>query len=114
MPSNLTAAAVSCCVALVLTGCASKGAGYSSYEPRPAQTIAAAPKPDVEGDGRDAQPAAPRHLKSIPDDPTQPWSPNYGGPRVAPALPAPAAPKAAAIPDDLPPDFRKRLVSRAD
>ena len=101
MPSNLTAAAVSCCVALVLTGCASKGAGYSSYEPRPAQTIAAAPKPDVEGDGRDAQPAAPRHLKSIPDDPTQPWSPNYGSqPARRPVLtappPAPARPRIAA------------------
>jgi hypothetical protein len=105
---------LSCVAALVLTGCASKGASHSGYQPPPAHHVATLPKPEVEDDGREAQPAAPRHLKAIPDDPTQPWSPNYGGPKTAPARMTPAAPRTASIPDDLPPDFRKRLVTKAD
>jgi len=109
----LAVTAIGCLAGLVVAGCASKST--TSYDARPPQHVAAAKPAEMEDDGREAQPAAPRHLKSQPDDPREPWSPNYGGPSprpLTPAVPPPA--RAAMIPDDLPPDFRKRLVTRAD
>ncbi len=81
------------------------------------------PKPEMEADGIEVQ-APPRlRQRREPDDPTEPFSPNYGSvpPRVpvgspeqvyapgaAPAV-APAAPPA--LPADLPPQFRRRIAA---
>ncbi len=73
--------------------------------PYPQQVAAApAPREEMEDDGLPVQrPPLARSVRQ-PDDPSEPFSRNYGAP-------APAAPqKAAAIPDDLPPAFRKKLV----
>ncbi len=72
-------------LALLLTGCASK---QSSYE----QARVAAPLPsqvtrvEIEDDGLPAQ-LAPRYRQPGRDDPSEPWSPNYGNGGRAP-LPA--------------------------
>ena len=63
-----------------------------------------APREEREDDALPVQrPPLARSVRQ-PDDPSEPFSRNYGGP-------APAAPRrAAAIPDDLPPAFRKKLI----
>ena len=72
-------------IAVMLTGCASK---QSSYE----QARVAGPPPsqvtrvEIEDDGLPAQ-LAPRYRQPGRDDPTEPWSPNYGNGQRAP-LPA--------------------------
>jgi hypothetical protein len=73
--------------------------------------VAAAPVPVpvvVEDDGREGQLPPPRSIRHEPDDPTEPFSPNYG---TAPRHRADAAPHKAAIPLDLPPAFRRQLAS---
>ncbi len=48
-----------------------------------------------------------RHTKSGPDDPTEPFSPNYGPqPETESREPAPPA-----VPADLPPSFRRQIAS---
>ncbi len=101
----LSSAARVCVIGLALlctTGCASKQASYD------APYRVAAPqdqiKVEIEDDGLPAQ-IAPRHARPGPDDPSQPWSPNYGKGTAsrqaetaapsAPATPAPAAGPAA-------------------
>ncbi len=79
--------------ALVGGGCAQNQAYNQSYGqpnwyaggPAPQQSAAAAPIPvEMEDDGRPAQ--VPPRVDGRPtaDDPTQPWSPNYGGPANRP------------------------------
>lgn len=50
----------------------------------------------------EAQVAPPRAIREAPDDPSEPWSRNYG---------PPAPTRRADVPQDLPPDFRRRLVA---
>ncbi len=105
-------------VGVVVGGCATnKQPSYVNApmaDPRPAPA-AATHKVDIEDDGLPAQvPPASRH-PALPDDPTEPWSPNYGGPAPAnsePRTPEPKQPRpghkprrqetAAAIPAPLP------------
>lgn len=69
---------------LALSGCSSTrthqtgGAVYSwlSSEPPPPPHIPV--KRDLEDDGVEAQTAPSRHVRALPDDPSQPWSRNYG------------------------------------
>lgn len=87
-------------VFVVVGGCASSNTTTSQGYYRPAQ-VAAAPQPDVEGDGMAPQAPPPAGRAQQPDDPTQPWSPNYGSqPLRRPVLtappPAPARPRIAA------------------
>lgn len=99
-----------------LGGCASdqyqSAAGYAPAEPRVAQVVV-----DVEADGIPAQTPPPFGARQLPDDPTEPYSRNYGG--ANPSAMGPPGAKAAVqhhensprIPDDLPPAFRQKLVT---
>ena len=78
-------------LALLSAGCATKPA----MAPQARMTAPIA-KVEIEDDGLPAQ-VAPRNRRAAPDDPSQPWSPNYGGPNysgkieTAPASMRPAA-----------------------
>lgn len=84
-------------------------AGYSKQ---------AAADVQVEADGLPVQAAPSARIRDFPDDPSEPFSRNYGGPNpavsVRAAIEAPVAranPKeASAIPADLPPMFRRQLA----
>ena len=86
---------------------------------------ARARKPVVEDDGIEAQAEPPRRQMVEPDDPTEPFSPNYGirpgDPVRRPADPPRRSPPvngegrvraadASQLPADLPPYFKQRLV----
>lgn len=78
---------------VVVGGCASSSSNSSQSYYRPSQ-VAAAPQADVEGDGMAPQAPPPAGRAQQPDDPTQPWSPNYGSrpprrPVAAAAVPPP-------------------------
>lgn len=67
---------------------------YQQIKPQPASDQGW--KTEIEEDGKPAQVPPMQRARPIEDDPTQPWSPNYGradgAPPVAPrVLPAPAA-----------------------
>lgn len=67
-----------------LTGCAT-----SSAEPTPAGPIAQAQRTDAEDDGLPPQVAPPAGIRQLPDDPSEPFSRNYGLPPAAwPGVPA--------------------------
>ncbi len=84
------AAAVMTAQGGLLSGCASEKA---SYVRGPAdQQLAQVRKFEMEDDGQPVQPPPARAMRAEEDDPTQPWSPNYGGP--APIQPRPSAPAA--------------------
>lgn len=81
--------------AILLGGCSSAAplpnsglvSAFVSTQPRQA------PLPvDLEADGREAQRPPPVRMFQRPDDPTQPFSPNYGG------VPLPEQPEEAAPP----------------
>jgi len=55
--------------------------------------------PPVEDDGRPSQLPPRLAARAIPDDPNQPWSPNYGGPALKPKAPVAAASKPATAQD---------------
>lgn len=83
-------------LAVVVSGCASQHA--PSYVSGPTaqirpQQVAAVAKDDLEDDGRPAQ--APPLRRALPeeDDPTQPWSPNYGGPNPSQGQPSGLTPR---------------------
>ena len=112
-------------LALICGGCsstqpASQPNWYATDRPywvsaRPQSQATPAPIPaqkaEVEDDGREAQLPPPRRIRQEPDDPSEPYSRNYGTRppvRKADVSTRPSAP--APIPDDLPPAFRKRLA----
>jgi hypothetical protein len=74
--------------ALIAGGCGhAPTSGYyaetSMYAGAPRQTEAAVPIPvEMEDDGRPAQLPPRAGVRNVPDDPREPWSPNYGGPAV--------------------------------
>lgn len=76
-------------LALLLAGCA----GDSEY--REASWYDDGRKVVMEDDGMPAQTPPLRRTKSVPDDPAEPFSPNYGPP---------------ALPDDLPATFRRKVA----
>ncbi len=92
--------------------------------PRVAGYVDARAEREIEDDGLPAQ-AAPRlRAKPEPDDPSQPFSPNYG--RVIPSRSAGVAAEGtaagagarsrdgmASIPEDLPPAFRRQIADAA-
>lgn len=111
--------------ALALAGCRGHTEAYNS-DP---QTVVATPPPaavtkaELEDDGLPTQ-LPPARTHQIKDDPSEPWSRNYGSHGGAPSEDAadgteaeaeaesprviPAAPK---IPGDLPPTFRRQLAA---
>lgn len=121
--------------ALSLAGCASTQNYQSAHVGHPATRVAAAVT-EVEDDGLPAQAPPPSSVRHQPDDPSEPWSPNYGGanPSVGAHIPrepsdyepihkphAPTAPRGddvadargirPSVPSDLPPAFRQKLVA---
>jgi hypothetical protein len=112
VPSRVLCARSSVLAAMLgLAGCASAPQQYA------AQNIAVAQAVEVEADGRPAQAVPTSRLRSLPDEPVEPFSKNYGGKNPAadkmPAAvepvngPSNVPPK---IPRDLPPVFRKKLM----
>ena len=78
-------------LALAVAGCAStKNPSYVKGPPmgQPGKRVANAPI-DVEDDGRPAQVVPGARQPRLPDDPSQPWSPNYGGPANPKTAPTP-------------------------
>jgi hypothetical protein len=115
-PRAKVAPALALAMAGMLGGCSarseySEGYGYYSA-PAPAQRIAAT-REEIEDDGLPSQTPPLMRTRKLPDNPAEPFSPNYGGPasRQAAIEPRPQRERAvaSAIPDDLPPDFRRRL-----
>jgi hypothetical protein len=86
---------------VVVSGCAANQSPNYVHGPgtqiRPQHTAAVA-KEDLEDDGKPAQ--APPVRRALPeeDDPTQPWSPNYGGPGTPPSQPSGMTPRPAPKP----------------
>lgn len=105
-PVRAAMPAVALALALLAGGCAAsdKGPAYvagpipfpGDLPPLPPQPIHQA-RVEIEADGLPAQ-LAPRNRRAEPDDPSEPWSPNYGQARGVPvkaaltAMPATATP----------------------
>lgn len=107
--------------ALAAGGCANTGNGYSASA-TPTAYVAQGPAVQMESDGLPVQAAPSVTIRQLPDDPTQPFSPNYGGANPASTIsPLPTVkasndvpPFKQAIPYDLPPTFRRQLVAAVD
>lgn len=98
---------------LLAGGCAASDANSPSWVSGPLQALVQAEPPpppkaanairvDIEEDGLPSQ-LAPRDRQAIADDPTEPWSPNYGA-----AAPRAAVPAAAPLPE------KRRITEKAD
>lgn len=72
----------------LLSGCASDKASHVQGPTE--QQLAQIRKVEMEDDGQPVQAPPARAMRAEEDDPTQPWSPNYGGP--APLQPRSSAP----------------------
>jgi hypothetical protein len=96
-------------------GCASNSSqttGHAQSAMHVAQAVV-----DLEDDGLPAQTPPPFAIRKAPDDPNEPYSPNYGGGNPS----ASAAPNdmeyrphhvpEPRVPNDLPPAFRQKLVA---
>lgn len=107
--------------AFAVAGCASRAPTYARapvYEPArhyhaPAR-VAGYRHPkrvEVEGDGIEAQTPPPMVRPPVVDDPTEPFSPNYG--RFTTLKRADAGEPPVYVPNDLPEDFHKALAKQA-
>ena len=105
---------------LGLAGCSS--AQTNSYTAEnaavaPPQAVAQAAAVDVEDDGLPAQTPPSDRIRQLPDDPNEPYSRNYGGENPSSSVleqsssPGNNPEVNPAVPHDLPPDFRRKLVS---
>jgi hypothetical protein len=103
-------------LAALQAGCA---ADSNAYATTPVVAAYVAQIPETEDDGLPSQDAPPARIRQMPDDPSQPYSRNYGGPNPAAAADAPEKAPAdradaqavpPAIPADLPPAFRRQLA----
>jgi hypothetical protein len=96
--------------AVAFGGCASQAPQYSSPHKAMSSTrLAVAPMViEIEDDGLPAQTPPPVRVRMMPDDPSEPFSPNYGRQPVArtPAESPLRTEAYAALPDDLPAAFR--------
>lgn len=104
-------------ITILEVGCASNNGAYYAEAPAVAAYAARSPGVQTEDDGLPSQmPPSPR-IRQMPDDPTEPYSRNYGGPNPSALKPSPSmrapssAATAVAIPADLPPDFRHKLIA---
>ena len=92
-------------VGLLVSACASSHASYDGYSnvggPWPAQVAMSAPQPiELEDDGLAVQAPPQARKNTEPDDPSEPFSPNYG--------PAPAG-----VPDEVEPASTRAAALRA-
>lgn len=120
-------------LALIVAGCGGRSGHAPTADarvvapPQPHFRAALAPPPtEMEADGLPVQRAPLVQRTRVPDDPSEPFSPNYGSTPASQPAAAPAGTRAAApapavatyvrrlsvrdLPDDLPPDFRERLI----
>lgn len=124
-------------LAFGLAGCSSTQSAYSAADAAVAQRVERVASVEIEDDGLPAQAAPPARIRFTPDDPSEPFSPNYGGANPIPVrAPVDEADEAATpptlhiprsqpttvgftidrgspqgVPADLPPAFRQKLVS---
>jgi hypothetical protein len=78
------------------SGCATHQPPSYVHGPNPqmrAQHLASVAKDDLEDDGRPAQTPPQRRALPEEDDPSQPWSPNYGGPNPSSNAPTNTQPR---------------------
>jgi hypothetical protein len=103
--------------ALGEAGCAADQNTYYANAPAvAAYSRQVASSVQIEDDGLPSQAPPLARIRQMPDDPTQPYSRNYGGPN--PAVIEHASPERAGnapqqhrvIPADLPPAFRRQLA----
>ncbi len=90
-------------LALLLAGCASQSEYHEA-----SWYSGAGPQVVMEDDGLPAQTPPLRRTNTGPDDPSEPFSPNYGPPPLPGENRAPPAP---ALPADLPPAFRRQIAT---
>lgn len=116
---------LSICVlsALGVSGCASSqtSGSYAANSASAPTRVASQAVRVVEDDGLPAQTPPPSYIRQLPDDPSEPFSPNYGGTNPAsldakskhdaPPPPAVRVPVRVTVPEDLPPSFRRQLVA---
>jgi hypothetical protein len=101
-----------------LAGCASTGANsYTADHAAVAPPVAVAEAVEIEDDGLPAQTPPSDRIREMPDDPSEPYSRNYGGPNPVPVR-ARAPEQWEKVPDqvpdipvDLPEEFRRKLVT---
>lgn len=96
--SALRIAVLLLATAPVTAGCSSRPAHHQNYsgvgaDPHARPAAEASRRIDMEEDGMEAQVPPPPSIRVAPDDPSEPWSPNYGSrPAGAPGSP-PAEPQ---------------------
>lgn len=104
-------------LAIFQAGCASDSNVYYAKAPVVAAYVAKAPAAEVEADGLPTQPPPSARIRQMPDDPSEPYSRNYGGANPATANAAPVDAQnsvrvaKATIPADLSAGFRRQLVA---
>jgi hypothetical protein len=97
-------------------GCAADNGSYYASSPTVAGYVAQVDRVEIEDDGLPGQAAPSLRIRQMPDDPAEPYSPNYGGANPASRRPMPPAASQQALAsrpkltDDLPPDFRRQLA----
>ncbi len=108
---------------LGLAGCSSAQTNSYTAEKAavaPPQTIAQSAAVEIEDDGLPAQTPPSGRIRQIADDPSEPYSRNYGGANPSSVRadesndlqPSGKIPEQRPdVPHDLPPDFRRKLVS---
>lgn len=102
-------------LALASGGCSSTsrtqtGAWPVGVDPQQRLAAEASRKPDLEDDGIEAQVPPSPTIRLAPDDPNEPFSPNYGQPSAAPAA-APAKPASQPPPPPLGRPPRSKLAA---
>jgi hypothetical protein len=119
-PAKAVCAPLAAAAAVCLAGCAAVGNANYADAPAVAAYVARAPGVEVEDDGLPSQTPPSTRIRQMPDDPTEPYSRNYGGPNPSPVGTEPtgnAHREAVAnpiIPADLPPAFRRQLAAAVD
>lgn len=106
-------------VCVAAGGCSANSTAYSEWQfpgdsfQHVAEVVTPHRAADIEDDGLEAQVAPPRRSRTEPDDPSQPYSPNYGAGDRMRSQGTPAAPQPA-IPKDLPPAQRRLAAAIVD
>jgi hypothetical protein len=99
---------------LGLAGCATQNApSYAGvHEAAPQRVAERQWKVEIEDDGRPAQAPPVRRMRPEEDDPSQPWSPNYGKPPSAWQKPTPPAKERTAWPQPIDASLQTATVDR--
>lgn len=109
---------VAACIALVaMAGCATNSDRYAADRPQPGNQVAHIVAVEVEDDGLPSQAPPPVRIHDIPDDPSEPFSKNYGGanpsgvPEIYENVTSPSEEDPMLVPSDLPLAFRQKLAA---